>query len=343
MYRIELNGVTKRFPKKEKDKRPHLLRRGAVNMVNGVGYRFWRDPIVDNVATPAQTQESGWNTVLNGIDLRIKQGEFVTLIGGSGSGKSTVFNHILGSMFPTEGSVLVDGTPVERVGPDRGIVPQKYSLFPNLSVRDNISFGLMLSGTSLTQRVLHTPHYWRTRREARERAAEVITQLGLEPRDAEKFPYELSGGMRQRVAIGMSIVMEPKILMMDEPFGALDPETRTMMQALIRQIWKERKLTVLFVTHELSEAVYLGTRIVGLSKHWLGPTGEPGEGAKIVLDRAIDNDQLNSPGFRDSADFKALCVDIQGRVLDSTKRTPLSQFELTHPDAVKPARTEVSS
>jgi NitT/TauT family transport system ATP-binding protein len=176
-------------------------------------------------------------------------GELVTIVGPSGCGKSTLLRTIaaLKPHFPpTKGEVLVFGKPVHEPGPDRGLVDQKYSLLPHLNVLDNIAFGLALRGMS------------RSDREAR--AMEWVKKVGLEGSE-KKYPSELSGGMQQRVALAATLVLQPRILLMDEPFGALDPGIRLRMQELLMQLWKEQEGTVFLVTHSVEEAVYLGDRV----------------------------------------------------------------------------------
>jgi len=178
-------------------------------------------------------------------------GEFVAIIGPSGCGKSTVLRLIAGlaPQHPaSEGSVLVGGKPVDRPGPDRSMVFQDYTSFDNRTVEDNVAFGLECRGVPAKQR--------------RDRAREWIARVGLDvKRDAGKYPNELSGGMRQRVAIARTLVLSPRIILMDEPFGALDPITRMNMQELLIELWKEAQATVFFVTHSIEEAVYLGDRV----------------------------------------------------------------------------------
>jgi NitT/TauT family transport system ATP-binding protein len=178
-------------------------------------------------------------------------GEFITILGPSGCGKSTVLRLIAGLAPhhpPTVGSVLVAGKPVERPGPDRSMVFQDYTSFDNRTVEDNVAFGLECRGVAAKER--------------RERAREWIAKVGLDvKRDAGKYPAELSGGMRQRVAIARTLVLSPRIILMDEPFGALDPTTRLHMQALLVDLWREAEATVFFVTHSIEEAVYLGDRV----------------------------------------------------------------------------------
>jgi len=176
-------------------------------------------------------------------------GELITMVGPSGCGKSTVLRIIAGLKphFPqTSGEVLVLGKPVTEPGPDRGLVDQKYSLLPHLNVLENIAFGLRLRGTGRSERL--------------DRASEWVKKVGLEGSET-KFPSELSGGMQQRVAIAATLVLQPRILLMDEPFGALDPGIRLRMQELLIQLWSEQQSTVFLVTHSVEEAVYLGDRV----------------------------------------------------------------------------------
>ena len=176
-------------------------------------------------------------------------GELVTIVGPSGCGKSTLLRTIAALKPhhpPTTGEVLVLGKPVQEPGPDRGLVDQKYSLLPHLNVIENVAFGLKLRGVA--------------RRERLARAREWANKVGLEDCDT-KFPSELSGGMQQRVAIAATLILEPRILLMDEPFGALDPGIRLRMQELLIELWKEQQSTVFLVTHSVEEAVYLGDRV----------------------------------------------------------------------------------
>ncbi len=178
-------------------------------------------------------------------------GEFIGVLGPSGCGKSTMLRLIAGlaPQFPaTSGSVLVHGAPVIEPGPDRGFVFQDYANFPHRSVLDNVAFGLECQQVPIKERY--------------ERAREWIAKVGLDPKkDAAKYPHQLSGGMNQRVAIARTLIMHPRIILMDEPFGALDPTTRQRMQDLLVSLWRELEATVFFITHDLPEAVYLGDRI----------------------------------------------------------------------------------
>ena len=179
------------------------------------------------------------------------KGEFIAILGPSGCGKSTVLRLIAGLRPhhpPTSGAVLVGEKAVEQPGADRGMVFQDYTSFDNRTVEDNVAFGLECRGVPAAER--------------RERARDWIAKVGLDvKRDAEKYPNELSGGMRQRVAIARTLILSPRIILMDEPFGALDPTTRLHMQELIADLWREAQATVFFVTHSIEEAVYLGDRV----------------------------------------------------------------------------------
>ena len=176
-------------------------------------------------------------------------GELIAIVGPSGCGKSTVLRILAGlkpHFPPTSGEVLVLGKPVTEPGPDRGLVDQKYSLLPHLNVIENVAFGLKLRGTARAERL--------------DRASEWVKKVGLVGSE-KKFPSELSGGMQQRVAIAATLILQPRILLMDEPFGAMDPGIRLRMQELLIQLWNEQQSTVFLVTHSVEEAVYLGDRV----------------------------------------------------------------------------------
>jgi NitT/TauT family transport system ATP-binding protein len=201
------------------------------------------------------TKRFGNLTVIRDVTFSVPdlpdKGEFIAILGPSGCGKSTVLRLIAGLRphYPaTEGTVLVGDKPVTRPGSDRSMVFQDYTSFDNRTVEDNVAFGLECRGVPAAER--------------RERAREWIAKVGLDvKRDAAKYPNELSGGMRQRVAIARTLILSPRIILMDEPFGALDPTTRLHMQELLVNLWKEAQATVFFVTHSIEEAVYLGDRV----------------------------------------------------------------------------------
>jgi NitT/TauT family transport system ATP-binding protein len=201
------------------------------------------------------TKRFGALTVIRDVTFSVAdlpdKGEFIAILGPSGCGKSTVLRLIAGLRphFPaTEGTVLVGGNPVTAPGSDRSMVFQDYTSFDNRTVEDNVAFGLECRGMAVAER--------------RELARTWIAKVGLNvKRDATKYPGELSGGMRQRVAIARTLILSPRIILMDEPFGALDPTTRLHMQALLVDLWKEAQATVFFVTHSIEEAIYLGDRV----------------------------------------------------------------------------------
>ena len=183
---------------------------------------------------------------LEEIDLTVDEREFVAILGPSGCGKSTLLNMVAGFDLPTRGSVRVAGEEILAPAPSRGVVFQEPALFPWLTVMDNVVFGPKTLGQSST--------------DYRARAAQIIEQIGLSGFEAS-YPAELSGGMRQRVGIARVLIMEPKVLLMDEPFGSLDAQTRTLMQELLLALWERHHQTVLFITHDIEEAVLLADRV----------------------------------------------------------------------------------
>ena len=211
------------------------------------------------------------------VSFQIRRGEFVCLLGPSGCGKSTVLNTIAGFETPYSGTVRVAGKPVTGPGPDRGMVFQDYGLFPWLTVRGNIAFGPAARGKSRAETAQITDRF--------------VTMMGLD-RFANVFPHQLSGGMKQRVAIGRVLANEAHLALMDEPFGALDAMTRERLQDELLEIWRATGLSVVFVTHSLEEAIFLADRIVVMS---------PGPGRiiaeeRITLERPRD---VSSPAFND--------------------------------------------
>jgi NitT/TauT family transport system ATP-binding protein len=187
---------------------------------------------------------------LRGIDLAISAGEFVAILGPSGCGKSTLLEMIAGLETRTAGDILIDGVSVTGPNPKAVMVFQEHSLFPWLSVEDNVAFGLKMKGVPLWDR--------------RERAREVLRKVRLSP-FAKHYPHQLSGGMKQRVAIARALVDNPEFILMDEPFAALDFQTRVLMQQFLLEIWTEFKSTILFVTHQIDEAILLADRVVVMS------------------------------------------------------------------------------
>ncbi len=201
---------------------------------------------IENVVKKFDTRK-GEMTALNGVNLDIHENEFVCVVGPSGCGKSTLLNIIGGLEEPTEGKVTVDGREVEGPGPDRGIVFQQYALFPWLTVEDNVKFGLKLQGKS---------------KEEQDAIAEKYIKLVDLQDFAKSYPKELSGGMKQRVAIARAYAVNPKVLLMDEPFGALDAQTRTQLQQELLDTWEKEQKTCFFITHDVEEAIILAQRVV---------------------------------------------------------------------------------
>ena len=223
----------------------------------------------------------GDKTVLDDINFSMRSGEFVTFVGSSGCGKSTLLRLIAGLDQPSSGRILVDGSPVEGPGPDRGMVFQKYSLYPWLNAADNVAFGMRLQGM--------------TSHDVRDRTAYFLEVVGLQDA-ATKLPRELSGGMQQRVAIARALATNPSVLLLDEPFGALDLQIRETMQDFLLKLWQRTGLTVLLITHDVEEALVLAQRV-----HVLAPNpGRIIRSLDVILDKS-DLDQL-----RLSSDFLQL-------------------------------------
>lgn len=218
----------------------------------------------------------GDKTVLEDINFSMQSGEFVTFVGSSGCGKSTLLRLIAGLDHPSGGRIQVDGSPVEGPGPDRGMVFQKYSLYPWLNAADNVAFGMRLQGM--------------TSADVRDRTAYFLEVVGL--RDAAtKLPRELSGGMQQRVAIARALATNPSVLLLDEPFGALDLQNRETMQDFLHKLWQRTGLTVLLITHDVEEALVLAQRV-----HVLAPNpGRIIRSLDVTLDKS-DLDQLRLSG-----------------------------------------------
>jgi NitT/TauT family transport system ATP-binding protein len=189
-------------------------------------------------------------TALDGVDLRVSRGEFLCVVGASGSGKSTLLSLVAGLVKPSRGEITLDGEPVAGPGPDRGLVFQKGSLYPWRTVERNVAFGLELLSLDRAERARRVDWY--------------LAETGLTGM-RRSLPGQLSGGQQQRVAIARALACEPEVLLLDEPFGALDVQTKEDMQVLIRQIWQDTGTTVLMVTHDVEEAVFLGQRVVVLA------------------------------------------------------------------------------
>lgn len=288
---------------------------------------------LDNVVVRYIDAETGQpKTVLNDIDLRVRQGELVTLVGPSGCGKSTLFRQIAGSERPTSGGVQLNGRPVTHPNRDCGIVFQRYSLFDHLTAIDNVMFGPDMESFSLVSRCVRLWKRYKLMKQWKAQAMEMLDRVGL-AQHAKKYPNELSGGQRQRVAIVRALIMRPPVLLMDEPFGALDDSTRQDMQTLLLEIWERDKPTIIFVTHDLEEAVFLGTRIMVLSQYYVTDAPDS-EGSKIVIDCALPPRAM-AHGFKYTPEFNALLSNIRDHALKPKVRRHVSEFDLTHPDSFR--------
>jgi len=280
----------------------------------------------------------GSKLILNDIDLQVRSGEFITVLGPSGCGKSTMLRLILGSEQPSRGEVLVDGLVVQSPNRDRGIVYQKYSLFPHRTVLDNVVFGLELESLSPFSRLIEPLRRRQLRMEYSERAATMLGRMGLGGA-LHQYPHQLSGGMRQRVAIAQAMIMEPKILLLDEPFGALDDNARTDMQLFLLELWEKTRMTVFFVTHDLVEALFLGSRLLVLSQYYRTDLPKV-EGAKIVTDRSVPGGFPKPTTFKQSPEIQQLLEELRQSGLDPEFSRHISEFDLSHRDAKRTVTAE---
>jgi NitT/TauT family transport system ATP-binding protein len=274
----------------------------------------------------------GDKVILDDIDLAVAAGEIVTVVGPSGCGKSTLLRLILGQEFPTRGTMLIEGEPIGFADRTRGIVYQRYSLFRHRTVLGNVLEGPRLSLPFRERR--------RRKQELIDEAKQFLEKVRLS-RDQDKYPHELSGGMRQRVAIAQSLIMKPKILLMDEPFGALDPSTRQSMQLFLLELWEDLGMTVFFVTHDLEEAVFLGTRIIVLSHQYLDDRGEGRDvkrGSKITADHPLPL-KAKSVDVKRTAEFGELIEEIRLEV-DIRHKRHVRDFNLKHPFSWRTVRDE---
>ena len=223
--------------------------------------------------------EYGDKVVLENVSLDIAAGSFVSIIGPSGAGKSSLLRVILGQEAPNRGTILLDDTPLTpECGPDRGVVFQRYSVFPHLSVLGNTLFGLECAQAPFSARL-----FGAKRRAAEAEAKAMLDAVGLGD-NLHLYPAEMSGGMQQRLAIAQALIKRPRILLLDEPFGALDPGIRADMHTLIMRLWNEYSLTVIMVTHDIKEAFSLGTRVLTLDKRRHDPHAPHRFGATVVYD-----------------------------------------------------------
>ena len=241
----------------------------AILEIEGLGHHF----VHDGATVP----------VLHELSLAVRRGELVCLIGRSGCGKSTLLKIVAGFLTPTTGRCRLDGLPIGRPGPDRGVVFQEDALFPWLTVRENIGFGL-------------AGRQW-PRRQRQQEVDRILDLVGLQGY-GDYLPRALSGGMKQRVALARVLIRSPRLLLMDEPFGALDAQAREEMQELLLQLVRQRRQTILFVTHDVQEAVVIADRVLVLEK----------DGGRIRKELAID---LDRPRDRGDVRFQACCARLR--------------------------------
>ncbi|WP_174291746.1 ABC transporter ATP-binding protein [Sphingomonas bacterium] len=226
--------------------------------------------------------EYGGKVVLERVSLHLAERSFVAVVGPSGAGKTTLLRLLLGQEAPSRGQVLLDGKPMRaECGPDRGVVFQRYSVFPHLTALRNVMFGLECAQAPVTARL-----FGAQRRAARETAAEMLAAVGLD-QSMDVYPAQMSGGMQQRLAIAQALVKHPRILLLDEPFGALDPHTRLGMHGLVTRLWRERGLTILMVTHDIPEAFKLGTRVLAFDRQRHDAQVSQRAGSTVAADIAL--------------------------------------------------------
>ncbi len=229
--------------------------------------------------------EYGDKVVLERVSLDITEGEFVSVVGPSGAGKSTFLRLVLGQEGPTRGTILLDGTPLTaECHPDRGVVFQRYSVFPHLTALQNVVFGLECEGSPLLGKL-----FGGAKRRANALAAEMLTAVGLE-HNLHVYPAQMSGGMQQRLAIAQALIKRPRVLLLDEPFGALDPGIRNDMHTLVTKLWRDNGLTIVMVTHDIKEAFKLGTRVLAFDKRRIDPQAPHRYGATAVYDMPLKKD-----------------------------------------------------
>jgi NitT/TauT family transport system ATP-binding protein len=240
--------------------------------------------VIENLTRSFVRDDGSMLTAIEQVDLTIHQKEFICVLGPSGCGKTTLLRIIAGLDLATTGNILLDGEQIKGPNPKVGIVFQEYSLFPWRNVIDNVAFGLEMQGMGREERYL--------------RAHKYLELVGLS-QFSQSYPSELSGGMRQRVAVARALALDPVVLLMDEPFGALDAQTRNLLQKELLEIWEKTKKTIIFVTHSVDEAVFLADRLVVL-------TPRPGRVCEII---SID---LNRPRDRTSVEF----AQLRRKVLD---------------------------
>ena len=258
--------------------------------------------IIDDVSVIFE-RDGVKNTAIDSTSIKIMPGEFVCILGPSGCGKSTLLNAVAGFISPTQGSVSVDGNIVEKPGPDRGMVFQQYSLFPWKTIRENVAFGPLRTGSG--------------RAAAEGTANTFLSMVGLYDY-ADRYPAELSGGMKQRVGIARALANYPSVLLMDEPFGALDAQTRVMMQENLLQIWSKFRITVMFITHDIDEAIFLADRVLVMS-------ASPG---RIIADIDIELPRPRTLEMTTKDEF----IDSKKQCIEIIKAESMRAFEQQNPE-----------
>jgi NitT/TauT family transport system ATP-binding protein len=252
--------------------------------------------VVDDVTIEYYNEQRNERHVaVAGLSMKIHASEFVCVLGSSGCGKSTLLSSIAGFLQPRSGSITMDGRPITRPGADRGVVFQEYALLPWKNVRDNVALGLRFRGVP---------------REERERRTDEFLRLTNLSDAAHKYPFELSGGMKQRVALARTLANGPEVMLLDEPFAAVDAQTRMTLQEELLRLWNHSRVTVLFVTHSVEEAVFLADRVVVL-------TSGPGR-VRVTVPIDIPREQRNWGRLRQNARFGELCAQLLDTVRDAS-------------------------
>ena len=265
----------------------------------------------------------GNKTVLDDIDLAVTSGEFITLVGPSGCGKSTLLRLLLGEETASSGTLLINGQEVQTPDPTRGIVYQRYGLFPHLTVLEHVLLGFRFQ--------LSAYRYFLCRKELVEKAMQYLKRVRMDDHK-DKYPSQLSGGQQQRVAIAQTLIMKPKVLMMDEPYGALDPFTREELQLFILELWEETKMTIFFITHDLEEAVYLGSRVIGLSQYYDDGRRNWKRGARIVTDLNLGR-EIKAPDVKATAEFGRTVRLLRTDCFTPNHLQHVNDFTMQHPDS----------
>jgi NitT/TauT family transport system ATP-binding protein len=249
---------------------------------------------ITNLTKSYTGQDGSRVDALSGVDLTVRENEFLTVLGPSGCGKTTLLKIVAGLIPWNSGDVVIAGKPVRGPGPDRAMVFQNFALLPWATVLDNIAFGLRLRGVSKAIRT--------------EKARELIELVGLGGFESKR-PNELSGGMQQRVGLARALAVEPQVLLMDEPFGAVDEQTRRLLQEELLSIWEQTRLTVIFITHSMEEAVLLGDRVVLMS-------ARPGRIAEIVDVPLARPRSSDIGGLERSTDYVEITAHLWDRLRD---------------------------